>query len=164
MKVTSSGIVNGIIDDRFGKRGTDFSPEGVSSRSWPVKIEDAPEGTVSFAMVLEDKDAFPVTKGFSWVHWTVANLRRCELAENESRTATDFVQGVTSWLSRGLTPEQCSFYSGMGAPDAPHVYELHVYALDTELPLENGFFMNKLYREMEGHILEEATLKGLYHN
>lgn len=116
---------------------------------------------MSYALVLEDKDAFPVS-GFSWIHWTAANITRTVIKENESQTATDFVQGVNSWISDqgGNTPEQaCSYYGGMAPPNAPHLYELHVYALDTLLDLKPGFYYNELYRQMEGHILDQVTIK-----
>lgn len=167
MRVTSTGIVEGKFDRKYGKYGTDFNENGVSSCSIPFKIEDAPEGTVSFAIILEDKDAYPVSGGFSWIHWTAANITRTEIMENESQTATDFVQGVNSWTSMQggrQSREFSSFYGGMGPPDAPHTYELHVYALDCRLNLEPGFLMNKMYWAMEGHILAQFTLKGVYDN
>ena len=52
----------------------------------------------------------------------------------------------------------------MTPPDKPHIYELHVYALDKLLDLKRGFLLNELYREMDGHILAEHTLKGIYEN
>lgn len=52
----------------------------------------------------------------------------------------------------------------MAPPDAPHVYEIHVYALDTMLDLKQGFNYNELYHQMDGHILDQATLKGIYKN
>lgn len=165
MIVTSTGIVNGIIEDKYGKHGSQFNENGMPTYSLPLKIEDAPEGTKSFALVLEDKDAFPVTGGFSWIHWTAANITRNELLENESQTATDFVQGANSCMSiqggrqsRALS----SFYGGMATPNAPHIYEMHVYALNTLLELDNGFYYNELYRQMEGHILDQVTIKGMY--
>ncbi|MBQ7233240.1 MAG: YbhB/YbcL family Raf kinase inhibitor-like protein [Bacillales bacterium] len=167
MTVTSSGIVNGVIEDKYGKRGTEFNENGIPTYSLPLKIENAPEGTVSYALLLEDKDAFPVSGGFSWVHWTAANITKTELKENESQTAKDFVQGVNSWMSiQGgeQSKELSSFYGGMAPPDAEHTYELHVYALDTMLNLENGFLMNDMYKQMDGHILAEYTLKGTYKN
>jgi len=163
MKVTSSGIIDGVIQDRFGKRGTEFYEGKIATRSLPLKIEEAPEGTKSFALVLEDKDAVPVC-GYSWIHWVAANLTRAELAEDESRTASDFVQGATSWsgLIYKMDRLETSYYGGMAPPDQPHVYELHVYALDALLDVEPGFYMNELYKKMEGHILGCATLKGVY--
>jgi len=36
--------------------------------SIPFEISGAPEGTQSFAVVLEDKDAVTAS-GFVWIHW-----------------------------------------------------------------------------------------------
>ena len=167
MTVTSTGIVDGIIDIKYGKHGTEFNENGMPSYSLPFKIENAPKGTISYAIMLEDKDAFPVSGGFSWIHWTAANISKTEVMENESIIASDFVQGLNSWTSMqggSQSPALSSFYGGMAPPDAPHTYELHVYALDTKLDLENGFNMNDMYKKMDGHILAEYTLKGVYSN
>ncbi|AMC08703.1 YbhB/YbcL family Raf kinase inhibitor-like protein [Turicibacter sp. H121] len=162
MKLSSQGIVNGVIHDRYGKRGP-MNEYEMPTVSLPLKIEDAPANTVSYALVLEDKDAFPVC-GFSWIHWTAANITKTQLQENESQSATDFIQGVNSWISDGTPVEACNYYGGMAPPDAPHVYEIHVYALDTMLDLKQGFNYNELYHQMDGHILDQATLKGIYKN
>ncbi len=167
MKVTSTGILNGLIDDKYGKYGEKHNENGVPTYSLPFKITNAPANTISYAIVLEDKDAFPVSGGFSWIHWTAANIIKTEIFENESKTATDFIQGLNSWTSMqggNQSPELSSFYGGMAPPNAPHVYELHVYALDTLLELDNGFLMNILYKKMDGHILAQYTLKGEYRN
>lgn len=167
MKVTSTGIVNGNIHQKYGKHGSEFNENGMPTYSLPLKIENAPEGTVCFCLMLEDKDAYPVSGGFSWIHWTAANITKTEIQENESQTTKDFLQGVNSWTSMQggqQSKELSSFYGGMAPPDAPHIYELHVYALDTKLDLENGFFMNDMYKKMDGHILAQYTLKGSYDN
>ena len=57
MQVHTTAIENGVFHDRFGKRGSDFSPNGMPSRSIPFSISDAPAGTQSYAVVLDDKDA-----------------------------------------------------------------------------------------------------------
>lgn len=166
MKVSSNGIKNGVMEDKYGMRGP-LNEFGVPTYSLPLKIEDAPEGTVSFALVLEDKDDFPSNGGFSWIHWTAANIQKNELQENESIGATDFVQGVNSWISPqggNIPRERCSVYGGPAPSDGAHVYELHVYALDKLLDLENGFNYNVLYRQMDGHIKDQFTLKGTYNN
>lgn len=167
MIVTSTGIKDGIIDIKYGKYGKQVNENGVPTYSLPFKIKDAPYGCKSYALVLEDKDAFPISGGFAWIHWTAANITRLEIKENESLTAHDFVQGLNSWISfQGgqQSRDLSSFYGGMAPPDAPHLYELHVYALDTLLDIENGFYMNELYKKMDGHILEQFTLKGIYNN
>ncbi len=165
MKITSNGIIDGYYTDEYGKRGTQFNENGMPTYSIPFSIEDAPEGTKSFAIVLEDKDAYPVSGGFAWIHWLAANITRTDIAANESQTATDFVQGANSWTSMQggqQSAELSSFYGGMCPPDAPHLYELHVYAIDTELDLQNGFLLNQLHHAMDGHILAQETLKAYY--
>ena len=165
MIVTSSGIVDGVIADRFGKRGTQFTKSGMASYSLPVEITGAPEGTVSFALFLEDPDAVPVC-GFSWIHWTVAGLLRTSLQENESIHAKDFVQGTNSLSGKlgGLGRMEAACYDGMSPPDRPHLYELHAYALDFVPALETGFYMNELFHAIRGHVLAEALVSGLYSN
>ena len=79
MKLSSQGIVNGVILDHYGKRGP-MNEYEMPTVSLPLKIEDAPANTVSYALVLEDKDAYPVTKGFVWIHWLAANIIRNELS------------------------------------------------------------------------------------
>lgn len=165
MKVTSKGITNGIIQDKYGKRGTQFNETKIPTYSLPIKIENAPKGTVSFALVLEDKDAVPVC-GFSWIHWIAANITKTEIEENESILKKDFVQGLNSWCGavHNVDKELAIGYGGMTPPNAPHIYELHIFALDDKLDLKDGFYMNELYRAMDGHILEQATIKGCYEN
>lgn len=167
MKVSSQGLVNGIFKDTYGKHGKQFSEVGIPTCSIPFKIEDAPKETKSYAIVLEDKDAYPISGGFAWIHWLAANITRSELLENESQNAKDFIQGANSWTSMQggkQSVELSSFYGGMCPPDAPHLYELHVYALDSLLDLETSFLFNELHHKMEGHILDQDTLKGWYRN
>ncbi len=167
MYITSTGVENGTIHPKYGKHGQQFNENGMPSYSLPVCICEAPAAAVSYVLILEDKDAYPVSGGFVWVHWLVANLKRTEILENESQTATDFLQGANSWMSPqggGQSREKSSFYGGMAPPDAPHLYELHAFALDKMLDLEPGFYLNELHRQMEGHVLASCTLKAEYPN
>lgn len=167
MIVKSSGVHDGVYDLKYGKYGEQVNENGVPTYSIPFAILDAPKDTVSFAIVLEDKDAYPISGGFAWIHWLAANITRTNIEENESQTAHDFVQGANSWTSMqggNQSKELSSFYGGMCPPDAPHLYELHVYALDCVLTLENGFLLNQLHHNMEGHILDSYTFKATYKN
>lgn len=163
MKIHTSAIENGIFHDRFGKRGSDFTPSGMPSRSIPFEITDAPENTVSFAVVLDDKDAITAS-GFVWIHWLIADLTRTSIAENESQTAQDYTQGANSWASvlGNFSVEEASAYGGMAPPNCLHRYDLTVYALDCQLNLPKGFRFNDLHYAMQGHILATATVTGTY--
>ena len=153
MYLTSSAVENGVIDDKYGKRGTDFKGS-MPIYSMPFDIHDAPHGTVAFAFILDDPDSVPVA-GFTWVHWLGADLRETTVPEDASRHAS-FIQGRNSWGE--------NLYGGMAPPNAPHVYQLHVYALDTLLNLKVGFTLNELKAAIDGHIMDQAVLKGRYDN
>lgn len=154
MIVTSSAINNGFFNDKYGKRGTELVKK-VPVISFPFAIRDEPEGTKSYAWILEDEDAVPVA-GFSWIHWMAANDTRKNIPEDFSRTSDELVQGINSWGEIS--------YGGMNPPNATHRYDLHVYALDTKLDLKPGFKIEDLYRAMGNHILDSYTLSGKYAN
>lgn len=163
MQVSIPILENGVFPDRFGKRGTQFGKNGMPTYSVPFEISGAPEGTVSFAVVLDDKDAVTAA-GFVWVHWLIADLKRTSVAENESLGAQDFVQGRNSWASvlGQLDAADASCYGGMAPPNCLHRYDLTVYALDTKLNLPQGFGFNDLHYAVQGHILAQAAVTGTY--
>lgn len=161
MKIVSEAMNGGNIPARFGKHGDVKNDYGVPSISVPFEIVDAPEGTVSFALVLDDVDAVPVC-GFAWIHWIAANIKKTSVPENDSVIA-DYPQGINSWLQT-YGKEGAKGYGGMTPPDAPHVYSLKVYALDCEIDINDGFFLNEMVHKMKGHVLATAEAEGIYEN
>lgn len=168
MVVTSAAINSkGFLSDKYGYNDkTQLDTKGMPVTSFPFEIKNAPKGTKSYAVFLEDKDAFPVSKGFSWVHWVAANITTIKVAENASKNKPNFVQGMNSWwssLGGSRDAKEVSCYGGPAPYDGKvHTYEMHVYALDKTLNLKNGFLMNEMFKQMEGHILDEYTLKFKY--
>ena len=168
MYITSAGIVDGYIEPKFGTHadGVDLV-NGVPTRSIPVAWNDIPVGTITLALVMQDYDAVPVC-GFSWIHWLAVNIdpARKELTENASRIDNTFIQGKNSLASRqicGDMPESVTnYYSGPRPPDKDHEYEITVYALDCVVNLKNGFRLNELMKAIRGHILDSASLQGIY--
>ncbi len=163
MRVVSKGIVDGRILDKYGSKGDHFSPGGMPSFSLPFEIIDPPKGTVSFAVILDDYDAVPVS-GFTWIHWLVTDLNRVSLEENESVTSKDIIQGMNSWHScaSDLSKEEATGYGGPSPPNGEHIYTLKVFALDLETGLKNGFMLNELMKAMDGHIIDHAQITGAY--
>lgn len=154
MKISSEGIVNGKILDKYGKRGTQ-QKFGMPTLSMPLKIEDSPKGTVSYAIIFDDPDSVPVC-GYIWNHWLVANLQKTILKENESETSFDFVQGKNSWNDNS--------YGGPCPPDRPHNYRFRVFALSSMLNLRGDFSLNQLEEAIKGKVLDTAELYGIYDN
>ena len=165
MQINTGAIINGEFADRFGKRGSQFSPNGMPTYSIPFDISDAPAGTQSYAVVLDDKDAVTAA-GFVWIHWLIADLTATSVPENDSIAAQGYTQGANSWASvlGELSIAEASAYGGMTPPNCPHRYDLTVYALDTQLNLPQGFRYNDLHYAMQGHILATASVTGTYSN
>ena len=102
MRAISSGIAEGGMGGRSGKRGGRFAPGAAPSCSLPLQTAAPPAGTAKHGLAREERNAFPVTRGFPRVHWTAANLQRTYLAESEGGGARDFLQAVNSRPSGGL--------------------------------------------------------------
>lgn len=159
----SDSIKDGYIKDEFGKHG-DLWIDNMPSKSLSLKWENAPGETESFLIVMQDYDAIPVA-GFSWIHWiTLVPKNYTELKENASRMDKNIIQGINSWASKlvGLPKERATFYGGPTPPDKDHIYEVKIYALDNIPNLKTGFYLNEAYKEIKGHILEEAETEGIY--
>lgn len=135
---------NRLIPNRYTCDGTDISP--------PLQWSDAPSGTVSFALIVDDPDA-PVG---TWDHWILYNIPAAEttLVENPTHLPPGTQQGKNSW---GRTS-----YGGPCPPDREHRYFFKLYALDTTLPLPGGATKQEVESAMENHILETAELMARY--
>lgn len=152
------------LPDKYGKyaEGSDML-DGNPVRSFPITITGAPADTQSFAVSLTDDDAIPVA-GFTWIHWAAANIPAAltEIPEDASRVlAGQFVQGRNSNASKFVgssNPNVYQRYTGPTPPDKTHVYTLTVYAVDTELTLHEGFWLNELKHALNGHVLAQSTL------
>ncbi len=159
-------LENGLLADRFGKYAPEADRlEGFPVRSFPISIEGVPAGAKSLALAFVDFDAIPVG-GFCWIHWTACNIPpTCTfISENASAEGgVPMVQGRNSnWspMAHGsANPQVHSRYCGPQPPDATHEYTLTVYALDCELDLPEGFYLNELRRAMQGHVIDKARLE-----
>lgn len=155
-------LENGILPDAYGK----YSPEeyrrdDCATESFPIEVQDVPAGTQSLALAFTDYDSIPVC-GFQWIHWIACGISPevDVIPEGASRSDFPFVEGLNSCISRaeGISEEVLTGYIGPCPPDKDHRYTLRVYALDTELSLRPGFYMNDLHWAMQGHIIDSAEV------
>ena len=153
MKVICEGIINGEILDKYGKRGRE-KKFGMPTLSLPIKIEDYPKNTKSFALIFDDPDSVKVC-GFVWIHW-LAIFTKNTLKEGDSLNSFDLIQGYNSWN------ENC--YGGPCPPDRPHNYRLKVFALKDNLNLRGNFTLNQLEKAMNKKIINQCEIFGLYKN
>lgn len=124
--------------------GADLSP--------PLYFSGLPNGTVTLALIMEDPDA---PHGI-FDHWIIWNLPP-EIKELEKgfKGTKSSRQGINSFKS--------THYRGPCPPKGKaHHYFFKLYALDTALTLPEGSTKEALVAAMQGHILAEAELVGLY--
>jgi Raf kinase inhibitor-like YbhB/YbcL family protein len=119
----------------------------------------APEGTRSFALIVDDPDApDPENPRMTWVHWVLYNIPATASSLPEGVKDKDLppgtLQGLNDWKKTG--------YGGPCPPIGEHRYFHKLYALDAVLPDLTRPTKAKLEKAMEGHILSKVELIGLY--
>jgi len=149
MRLVSEGIVDGKILDKYGKRGD-------MTLSLPFKFLEYPEGTLAFALVIEDFDAIDVC-GYDYIHWLVGDIDTNYLEENASILKKEYI-------AQGINSNNENSYIGMAPPDRTHTYDITLYALDSRLGLKDGFTYSDLQSKMQGHVLAKVNVKATYDN
>lgn len=139
--VTSSAFTaNSFIPVKYSCEGQDINP--------PLKIAGYPAGTKSLALVLHDPDA-PMKGGFT--HWVMWNIEPGKDIPEQFKGA-----------EHGTNSAKRTGYVGMCPPSGTHHYNFKCYALDTRLVLSPTTDMQALEKAMQGHIIAEGVLTGLY--
>lgn len=129
-------------------------------RSPPLAWRGAPEGTRSFALVVDDPDApDPAAPKRVWVHWVLYNVPADVDALPEGASPGALPAGAREGQHDGGG----GGWSGPCPPIGRHRYVHTLYALDAVLP-DLGPHAGKaeLRRAMEGHVLAHAALIGTY--
>ena len=151
LTLISSAFKNGgAIPSQYTCEGDDISP--------PLAWDNVPDGTKSFALIIDDPDApDPKAPKIVWVHWLVYNLpaETRELAEGAA------ISGLPHGAATGLNNFKHSSYGGPCPPIGRHRYFHKLYALDTMLALKNPT-KPVLEAAMKGHVLASAELVGTY--
>ncbi len=139
----SDAFANGqSIPVKYSCRGNNISP----ALTW----SNAPAGTQSYALIVDDPDAPAGT----WVHWVVYNI--------PSSTTSLQENADTSNLSVGKNSSGNMRYDGPCPPSGTHRYFFKLYALDSQLSLSPGASKEQLLNSMKGHILAQGELMGTF--
>lgn len=141
----------GPIPGRYTCDGEDVSP----ALHW----SGAPDGTRSFALIVQDPDApDPAAPERIYVHWVLYDipLAASGLDEDVSDDALPSGTriGTNDWGKRE--------WGGPCPPIGRHRYFFKLYALDTMLGELGAATRDDVERAMEGHILEATELMGTY--
>lgn len=139
-----------------------FSPDFLNLESIPsqftcdgdninpnLEIAGIVEDAKSLVLIMEDIDA---PDGI-WDHWIKFNIPVDTRIINEA----ELVQGISGKGTGGSLD-----YSGPCPPEGKHQYVFKLYSLDVELILPEGSSKEEVETAMEGHILQEAELIGVY--
>jgi hypothetical protein len=140
MKLTSPNFQhNGMIPKKFTCNGDDVNPA--------LKIEDVPKNAKTLVLIVDDPDAPAKT----WVHWVVFNI---PITSQIDENSVPGKQGMNDFRKKN--------YGGPCPPSGTHRYFFKLYALDQTLNLQEGVTKQDLEKAMQGHILDQAELIGLY--
>jgi len=140
MKLTSPSFpAGGKIPAVFTCDGRNISPE--------LEISGIPKEARSLALIMDDPDS----PGRTFIHWVAYDIGVAErIGENEAPG----LSGLNDFGDLG--------YGGPCPYSGSHRYSFRIYALDRKLGLREGLNKQELLEAVQGHILEEAELIGIY--
>lgn len=142
LKLTSSAFEhNGKIPSKYTCDGEGINPA--------FEISGVDENAKSLVLIMDDPDA----PSGVWDHWVKFNIAT---STTEIKKASE--PKGTSGVGTGGNKD----YFGPCPPDREHRYFFKLFALDIELELEEGATKKQVEKAMEGHILQQAELIGLY--
>ncbi len=143
LKISSPAFENGgQIPLKYGCAGKNVNPS--------LRIDHVPQGTKSLALLFDDRDA----PGGSYVHWIVWNIPPGTKLIDENSVPEEAVQGKNDFKRNS--------YGGPCPPTRPHRYLFKLYALNVRLNLDPDSSKAALEKAVQGHILGQAQLTGLY--
>jgi len=140
MEISSIFKNNENIPSKYTCDGSNISPE--------LTVTNIPENTASLVLIMDDPDA----PGQTWDHWIVFNMPVTN--KIEEGVSPQGIKGTNSWNKLG--------YGGPCPPSGTHRYFFKLFALDTNLNLEEGATKQEIETAMQPHIIEKAELIGLY--
>lgn len=135
------------IPTRYTCDGVDISP--------PLEWDVLPENTESIALICEDPDA----PGGLWTHWIIFNL------PPGTRNLKEHVmerEVLDNGAMQGLNDFGRIGYGGPCPPGGTHRYYYKMYAMDIKLDLPPQTRRNELLEAIDGHILDQGQIMGVY--
>jgi len=131
--------------------GLDVSP--------PLSWSAVPAAAKALVLIVDDPDApDPAAPQTTWVHWVLYNIPANSTGIRQGAAADQLPpgtrQGVNDWHRVG--------YGGPCPPIGRHRYLHKLYALDVVLPDLGKPNKARLIQAMQGHVIGQAELVGVY--
>lgn len=140
IRISSPAFKDGaIMPSRYSCEGENINP--------PLLVKNLPPETKSLALIMEDPDA---PKG-TFDHWVMWNIKPTQLIEENTSPG---IQGLNS---RGNNQ-----YIGPCPPYGTHRYRFILFALDSRIELDKNSGKGALKAAMEGHLIGQGEITGLY--
>jgi Raf kinase inhibitor-like YbhB/YbcL family protein len=135
---------NGNIPSKYTCDGANIIP--------PLSITGTDPNAKSLTLIVDDPDAASVV-GHTFDHWVKFNIdpKTMQIEEGKEPLGTAGKGGANN-----LT------YTGPCPPNGLHHYHFKLYSLDTVLALAEGATKVEVEAAMQGHILQQTELIGLY--
>jgi len=120
-------------------------------------FSNAPEGTVSYAIIFHDIDVALMNGTGDVLHWICWNIPASAKGIPEGKLPEGSVTG------KNIAGQNA--YFGPGAPPGPryHHYVFELYALNAKLDLPDTASRPELLKAMEGKIVAKAAYVGRFH-
>jgi len=115
-----------------------------------LQFANVPVEAQSLALLVEDPDA-PTGTWFHWLMWNIPPTVT-QIAENS----------VPQGAMQGQGSSGQNVYGAPCPPSGIHHYIFTVYALDGKLDLPSYSTAENLQAAMQGHVIEQAQIIGLY--
>ncbi len=148
IKITSPVFKEGEpIPVRYSCNDVNVSP--------PLEWEDLPEDTESIALILDDPDA----PGGTFNHWIIFDLPA------NTKSLPEHVMGrelMDDGSKHGFNDFGLVGYGGPCPPKGTHRYFFKIYALDSKMDLPPLVRKDELLSAMEGHVLDQGELMGVF--
>ena len=143
MKATSFNNEE-MIPQKHTCEGENISP----SLEW----RDAPNGTQSFVLIVDDPDA-PLG---TWNHWLIYGIPNhiTKLEENIKTLPSPAKLGLNSWGSKN--------YSGPCPPSGEHRYYFKLFALNAQIESKDKVSRTNIEQLIKPYIIGETVLMGRY--
>lgn len=131
------------IPPKYTCSGNDLSPT--------LEWTNAPQSTKFFALIMDDPDAPSGT----WDHWVIYNIPSNITKLPEAEIDTVIKLANNSWGKK-------SYNGPCPPPGKEHRYFFKLYALDDFIELASDANKHDLLEAMNGHILAQTELIGIY--
>ena len=137
-----------------------FSCADPNAGSPPLQWSNAPEGTVSFAVIMHDLDTAPAKGSMDVTHWIFWNIP----AGTSSIAAGVKPDSSPDGMRQGKNIHGENGYRPACPPPGavPHHYVFEIFALNTNLDLPAGSTRSELLAAMDGHVIGKSAYVGKF--